>query len=296
MLSSHSQLYVPDETGFLPFLRCDPKQPLDVADIARVLARIGQLNCFWRGMVDDIPSLRKTLPEPRLPFLLDTLYRQHSYPQRKSRWGDKTPLYVRYIPQLLAIFPEAQFIHVIRDGRDASLSARAKWGKQKWYMDIYYLLRNWQRNVGAGRSAQRTLPAHQYCEITYEALVNDPEAVLRNVCIFLDERFEWGMLDHTLLAREVGGGIDKHIEAQDPVYARSLKRWQREMTTFEKRLSDEMVGDTLLTLGYKLAAVGQLSPAQRSRKAALAAKFWLTDTTRSMLYRTGILTLNRNRR
>ena len=40
----------------------------------------------------------------------------------KARWGDKTPLYMQYLPLLERLFPDARFVHLIRDGRDAALS------------------------------------------------------------------------------------------------------------------------------------------------------------------------------
>jgi hypothetical protein len=247
-------------------------------------------------MVTDTTAFRAALPEPRLPYLLDELYRRQCQLQRMIRWGDKTPLYVRYIPQLLAIFPQAQFIHIIRDGRDATLSSRAKWGATYRYMDVYYLLRNWQRNVNAGHAARHTMPEAQYMSIRYEELVAEPQALLSQVCNFLGESFEPAMLKHTQLARQVGGGIDGHVEVQAAVHKLSVNRWQREMTPFEKRLADALVGDMLLEMGYRLANVGHLSFTEHLRAMTLGAKFLLTDSTRSLLYQMGILTLNRNRR
>ena len=153
MLSSHPRLHVPDETGFLPFLGVDPRAELDRDGVTAVLRRVGELNRGWAGLVAEVEPFRAALPGATLPFVLDALYRRQMLPMQKPRWGDKTPLYVQYIPQIAAIFPQAQFIHVIRDGRDAALSARAKWGREKRYMDLSYLLRNWVRNVGAGQAA-----------------------------------------------------------------------------------------------------------------------------------------------
>jgi hypothetical protein len=296
MLSSHSRLYVPDETGFLPFLRCDPDQQLSIAETEQVLDRIGRLNRFWKDNIDDVNAFRASLPEPRLPYLLDALYRQRGRLSPADRWGDKTPLYIRYIPRLLAIFPGTQFIHVVRDGRDASLSARAKWGAGHRYMDIYYLLRNWGHSIDAGRRARQALPPTQFFELHYEALVADPHPALRAVCDFLGEPFEPAMLQHTELARSTGGGLDEHTEVQQPVHARSVDRWQCEMTPFEKRLADDLIGGTLREFGYAPADEGPLTAADRLHKARLALKFTLTNTTRTLLYRTGLLTLNRNRR
>ena len=296
MLASHSRLCIPDETGFLPFLRCDPNDDLDAEEIDKLLLRIGQLNRFWRGLITDVPAFRESLAEPRLAYILDALYRLQCQAQPAARWGDKTPLYVRYLPRLLKIFPQAQFIHVIRDGRDASLSARAKWGAVHPYMDIYYLLRNWQRNVHTGMMAAQKLTSSQYFSLHYEDLVTEPETEIKRLCDFLGETFEPAMLAHDGLARKTGGGIDAQVEVQASIHTRGRQRWRREMTPFESRLADYLLGDTLLKLGYSRADVGQLTLKDRLLTAPLASKFLLTDSTRSVLYRMGILTLNRNRR
>ncbi|WP_449066856.1 sulfotransferase, partial [Planomonospora algeriensis] len=36
----------------------------------------------------------------------------------KPRWGDKRPSYFKSVDVLLRLFPDAQFVHLIRDGRD----------------------------------------------------------------------------------------------------------------------------------------------------------------------------------
>ena len=43
--------------------------------------------------------------------------------QGKRLVGDKTPGYVRRIPTFHALWPEARFVHLIRDGRDVCMSA-----------------------------------------------------------------------------------------------------------------------------------------------------------------------------
>ena len=39
----------------------------------------------------------------------------------KTRWGDKTPAYIGHIDRLAAIWPEAHFVVLVRDGRDVAL-------------------------------------------------------------------------------------------------------------------------------------------------------------------------------
>ncbi len=294
VLSSHPRIYIPDETGFIPFLLPDIEQTLTQQDVVWLLSRIGRLNRAWYNLVDDPVTLYRSLPEPRLAPLLDHLYRLKIAPHKAVRWGDKTPSYVRYIPLLSRLFPAAQFVHIIRDGRDATVSAKRKW-KGRWYMDEYYLLRNWLRNVQEGQRAGRSLGPDRYMELRYEHLVREPRPTLTRLCQFLGETLHPSMLDHTALAREQIGPRG-HVEVRRPISAGSVGRWRREMTPFAKKMADLIAGETLAALGYELANLPPLTPGERARLALLAAKFHLTDTVRSALTAAGILTLNRGKR
>ena len=50
-----------------------------------------------------------------------TVYQLYAQRVGKPRFGDKTPRYSIDIPLLAALFQEAVFIHIIRDGRDVAL-------------------------------------------------------------------------------------------------------------------------------------------------------------------------------
>ena len=50
------------------------------------------------------------------------LYALYAARRGKTRYGDKTPNHVLYIPLFAGLFPEARFVHLIRDGRDVALS------------------------------------------------------------------------------------------------------------------------------------------------------------------------------
>ena len=296
MLSSHPRLHVPDETGFLPFLNTNPREALDRTAVTALLRRIGQLNRFWDGLVTDEAAFYTDLPQPTSPFILDALYRLQ-VPPGTPRWGDKTPLYVQYMPQIQAIFPRAQFIHVIRDGRDAALSARAKWGRSRPYMDLSYLLRNWVRNVRAGRSADNLPDPGRYYELRYEALIGSPQDTLHDLCLFLGESYDPAMLDYRQAARREGGGVDAHVEAQEALNSDSIGRWQREMTIFERKLARATAGPLLAELGYEADEdLAPLTTADRLHLTWLSTRFQALDSLRAWLYRRGLLTLNYNRR
>lgn len=62
------------------------------------------------------------------------------------------------------VFPEARFLHVIRDGRDVALFMR----DQEWSpRTVVFTARFWSERVEAGRSLGRTLGPDRYREIHY---------------------------------------------------------------------------------------------------------------------------------
>lgn len=297
ILSSHPRIYIPGETGFLPFLRQDSTGPLSLEQAEALLRHIGQLNRNWLDLVPYPASFHASLPQPTLEQILDALYRRKMAQDDPEavRWGDKTPGYVRYMHELNAIFPTAQFIHLMRDGRDAALSAQSKWGRERWYMDTYYLLRNWAHNVEAGLRAGQEFGPNRYLEIHYEHLVRAPKPTIRRLCDFLGEEFYPGMLEHTRLARRhIGPG--GHVEVRQPISTSSVGRWRSEMSIFERKMANRVAGSTLSRAGYDQAEIPPLSVTESSRLLLLAAKFLLVDSARAILNHLGLWTLNRGKR
>jgi hypothetical protein len=296
ILSSHPRLYVPSETGFVPYLAPYANKELKVKNVNAILKKIRKHNREWAGIADQAAQkLLGSLSAPRLSHLLDRLYRQRISDQGAQRWGDKTPAYLRYIPQVHQIFPSAQFIHIIRDGRDASLSAMEKWGNHTWYMDSYYLLSNWVDYIQKGRDASEMLGPSLYLEIRYEELVTDPEGMARMLCGFLKEEFHPAMLDHTRLAREQIGQHG-HVEVRRGINTRSIQRWKLEMPIFDQKLAYHIAGHALQELGYERCNPGTFTPWERARLLGLAFKFQLVNLARKTLSSLGYLHINRGKR
>jgi hypothetical protein len=110
----------------------------------------------------------------------------------KSRWGEKTPAHVFHIDLIDEVFPEAQFIHIIRDARDVVRSLQnVEWSPRR----IRWSVGRWTDSVAAGRSAGRRLGTGRYLEVRYEALTREPRKVVEDICSFLCEPFSESMLE-----------------------------------------------------------------------------------------------------
>lgn len=126
--------------------------------------------------------------------LVAALFAAYAGRQGKPRWGDKTPENVRHLDLLARLFPDAVFVHVIRDGRDVAASL----ADQTWTTDGMVGKAYWWRDcVTAGRRAGRRLGPARYCELRLEDLIADPEAVLRRVSAAIGESYTPRMLEYT---------------------------------------------------------------------------------------------------
>ena len=296
ILSSHPRLFVPAETGFLPLLETDPAELLTLHQVGIILEKIGRMNLDWANLVTDLSDFFTSLPTPNLSHIIDALYRIKLKTHQAARWGDKTPSYILYLPVIHSIFPQAQYIHVIRDGRDTALSAAQKWGGfRRAYMTEYYLLTHWVRNIKAGQAFGHGQSKDKYFELRYEDLVQDPENTLKSVCAFLKETFHPAMLDHSALARQTIGARG-HIEVKQPIRTTSLQRWENEMSPFSKKLANQLAGPTLKTLGYSLTSFSSFKPPEKIKVIYYTIHFWIIDRIRTALQQAGWLKPNRGKR
>lgn len=185
-------------------------------------------------------------------------YRSYANAQGKPRWSDKSPGNVRVVRRLLSRFPRARFIHTIRDGRDVVCSLRNHPSEKvvkgevvpiKTVNPIDQCARLWLDDTSVGLP-YRNHP--RYMEVRYEALVQEPERVVRELCRFVGESFEPGMLQPgTDAGREAEPGRWlNNPNAQQTVVSKSVGRWKRDLSPEERRTFIRLAGELLMALGY----------------------------------------------
>lgn len=293
LLSSQSRLHIPPETGFLPNVMSFHGRTLNRQEVRDLVDRIGSLNREWENVVDDDDSFFDSIEDPTLGTVIDALYRSRMSRTDAERWGDKTPIFVRYIKQISDVFPNAQFVHIIRDGRDSTLSAIKKWQARYRYLDSYYLLKNWVRNVTAGQQAAQWLGDDRYYEVRYEDIVSDTENAVAGICEFLGEDFDPSQLDQTKLASKPEAECH-HVEVTKPISKASVARWKREMSTFDQKLAARIAGKKLRELGYD-GGPSRMTLTERLKLVRLAVRFSFADTLKKILHATGVLTIAREK-
>jgi hypothetical protein len=180
--------------------------------------------------------------------LVSAVFDWYAVSHGKHRWGDKTPGYVSYLPQLMTVFPDAQFVHVLRDGRDvvASLSEQV-WGPERPVIGAI----RWRRKVSAGRRAGARMGTDCYIELKLEDLIIDPETKVRELCDFLGEQFESNMLEFPARARTLFAEDDEVTARVRQPLTTGLRNWRSDMSVRDQRTVEALCHRQLVRLGYE---------------------------------------------
>ncbi len=119
------------------------------------------------------------------------IYDRYREAKGKSRWGCKSTFAIHYVDRIRAVHPGAKFIHLVRDGRDVAVSARASVFN---HFHPYYVARLWSRQQRLAMDCASRLSPDAMLTVRYEDLLDDPEAATRAVCRFLGEDYFDSML------------------------------------------------------------------------------------------------------
>jgi hypothetical protein len=182
------------------------------------------------------------------PTLLYRLYREFVFrkiPVKADRWLEKTPGHIRSIGKILAYFNnEVKIIHIIRDGRDVTVSTHPAYrDKRKYWVSAD----RWVTEVNIGLSFQNHPSVHT---MKYEDLISNYEDEIKKITTFIGEPFTEQLLhwiDHTQIKSSIHWGS----KVQE-ISAKPIGKWKNpEHTERIKEFMDNAEAIQLLQkLGY----------------------------------------------
>jgi len=180
--------------------------------------------------------------------------------KKKQRWCEKTPDNIFHIDFINKIFPDCQFINIIRDGRDVVSSFKNRYGR----IAIYTGIKKWNKAMDMIEKYRKEFSKDRYLEVRYEELVTDPEKNTKKMMQFLNEEWTPALLEHHKFKHEywfnpkTKENVDFEKEKKPlrhspsrPIFTSSTGRWKKDLNILEKAIVNLLLDKNLKKMNYK---------------------------------------------
>jgi len=204
--------------------------------------------------------------------------------QGAERWSDCTPDNLLLMDQIQRSFPDALFIHSVRDGRDVALSlSRQAWIRalpgDRTVPAVVPAALYWDWAIGQGRAIGKRLgPA--YLEVRYEELVREPQPVLDRIGAFVGHRLDYARIQQAGIGSVARPNTSFVGETRAQGF-QPLERWRKACGPEQLARLEALIGPRLDELGYERAVSPPptLTAADRLRRPLyrwnFGARLWL---------------------
>ena len=163
----------------------------------------------------------------------------------------------RHFDRLLKIWPDAKFIHIVRDGRDVARSCIG----MGWAGNVWTGIERWIEAENLWTQMKQSLPEEQRIEITYESLISSPDTTLKRLCTFMGIDFESEMLSYHQTST---------YDFPDP---KLLNQWKRRLSDREIQLIESRISQMLQERDYRLSGLSSIK-VERLLETRLRLQCW----------------------
>jgi hypothetical protein len=200
-----------------------------------------------------------------LRILMETIARK----QGVERWAESTPLHLLYLPLIKKLFPNALIVHIIRDGRDVTVSLnKINWIKPLPWDKKRKLLAPalfWRWIVSKGRKYGRRMGG-DYMEVHFEDVVQKPRETLARIATFIEHDLDHDRIQQNALGTLRDPNSSFRGDGQE-VESNPIERWKTVLSKTEIAQVESVIGELLTETEYELAS------SQDTRRPTLAVSF-----------------------
>lgn len=260
LFDAHSHVCIPLETPFICLMyskygyinKWDNDRFLSFYNDLMAQPKMNEWTLNKEELKNEITNLPSDINYASLCKWVYTKYISFYDKEKINIVGDKNPPFSLSIALLRKIFPEAKFIHLIRDYRDNILSV------QKVDFESPYVASLATRWVFYNRKIeeQKQKNPELFYTIKYENLVSNPEKYLSQMCKFLDVPYQQEVLkffnkkEEVLKAYSVDQVKKYHSNLMKPVNTDNIDNWKNKMTEKDIKIADVIAGSYAEKYGY----------------------------------------------
>lgn len=255
ILTCHSKIIIPPECGFIVWLQkvysdwhqLDSTNERKVDNFLDDLFRTKKFDTWGvsRNMLKK--HIVDTRPENYADLCMQ-VYAAYGKSIKKSftLWGDKNNFYLSYLNEILSLYRNARFLHIVRDGRDVACSYRevmnTSFSSQyapKLPVDIGEIALEWATNVTYTNTFMSKLPYQFGMTISYEELVKSPASNIKHICGWLGVPYEENMINFYSInknkALEPNATIEWKKRTLQPISDETVGIYASELTIGEQQ-------------------------------------------------------------
>lgn len=270
LLSSHSNISIPHEFTLIEnVIKVFANNLVSKKDVIKFIKQQYNYSHFrdWKLeeelLINSFQKKSKYKPEE----IIETFYLNYlnEWNSNAKRWGDKNIGSLSYIKEIVTLFPNAKFIHIIRDARDVSTSLLERnWMFYKFpkyqkrcINNIIGAAETWNLGITIINDSKKYIRSENFLEIRYEDLLKDISLELKKICIFLEENFEESMLDYYQKEKEKKT-ISKnrlennHENIYKPIQKDNLEKYKQKLSNKQIALIEKICKKNLKKYNYKL--------------------------------------------
>jgi ketosteroid isomerase-like protein len=146
---------------------------------------------------------------------------------------------VLHLDLIAEIYPDARFVHIVRDGRDVARSiAVQSWGPDS----IEEAAQEWREAIMASRAA--AISDDRYREVRYEDMLSDPSRVAAELYRFLGLSADDEIVGLAVSEARISANLGTEPSAV------GTEKWRRALSQADLETFDRVAGDVLAELSY----------------------------------------------
>lgn len=258
ILNQHPTIFLPPEQYFIgnSIIKFQLYNYILWRDLVKII--YGELimetgSHSWNFNVDKILNEAFLLEgrQRSMEYLLHHIYKNCAGQNGKpdALWGDTTPMNTRYLNEIYSCFPNANYVFLVRDGRD--VTAAYKKGKAETFNRLVQPDHASDLWINSIKKYNWLKKKTSVLLVKYEDLVSNPEVELKKIMHYLGREFNAEMLNFQNKLPDIKEYKEPHHHnLHRPIKTTSVGQWKELLNESEKELMSFKLTSYLKQFNY----------------------------------------------
>ncbi len=254
ILNAHPDIFIAPESNFVLHLKRKyaRKKHIDPSDFIADLLTEPYISSWPIDQNELKKRLEECVKHNFHHFCSEVL--EHLAPTEPKLLGNKNPTNLIFTKQLVRLFPQAKFIHLVRDPR-AQVNSMLNVNFER--KNITSLSIRWRKYNELGILFSKRYP-DRFITIRHEDVVTDPMQTVAAICRFLQVEFKPEMI--SLREKMAVGPSAHHTSLAEELSSVKLNEWKQSLTPNQIAVCEKYTRNVAKELGYVIEAKKMRTP------------------------------------